>query len=414
MTAKTMLSIFGRPWLIEPNVAMTMLEYLQSNDGEFRYSDVKESESNIVFASMKGVITAPGDSYGLSSFKGFDGAKVAVIPISGAMMKDDYCGALGTSTIANLVSMADATSSVEKIVLAIDSPGGSVSGTQYLADTVKSCVKETVALYDMACSAAYWVASACNSMYASNTTSIAGSIGTMISLVDNTKAAEKKGYVLREYYATQSKDKNKAFTLARDGDGRALISEMLDPLNNEFIASVKSNRSNVSEDALTGKTFLAKEAIAMGLTDGISSLKDIVNNYSNKKQIKSMDINELKMKHPELVAAVQKETLASERDRVNTWMVYADIDPKAVKDGIASGENISQSAQAELMRKQIFAEMKDNIKKDSNKIPDVKTEEPKDEKEPTAEEKAKAEMEARVLAERKAMQQFLTVKTIKD
>lgn len=56
-----------------------------------------------------------------------------------------------------------------------------------------------------------------------------------------------------------------------------------------------------------------------------------------------MTASEIKEKHPEAYNAI----VASERDRVGAWMAFVGVDPKAVAEGIKSGENISQTAMAE-------------------------------------------------------------------
>lgn len=71
-------------------------------------------------------------------------------------------------------------------------------------------------------------------------------------------------------------------------------------------------------------------------------------NVNNKK----MDIAELKEKHPSLYAQIVAEGSAigieQERDRVGAWAVFSEVDPEAVKAGIASGKNISQKEMVEL------------------------------------------------------------------
>lgn len=66
----------------------------------------------------------------------------------------------------------------------------------------------------------------------------------------------------------------------------------------------------------------------------------------------TMTISELKEKHPALYAQIASESvqqgIEQERDRVGAWSAFMDIDAKRVKEGIASGKNISQTEMAEL------------------------------------------------------------------
>jgi ATP-dependent protease ClpP protease subunit len=69
------------------------------------------------------------------------------------------------------------------------------------------------------------------------------------------------------------------------------------------------------------------------------------------KKIK-MTLAEFKSENPELF----KEIVTAERERCETWAVYADVDIKAVQEGITSGKTISPKVQAEFIRKQVSAE----------------------------------------------------------
>lgn len=386
---------------------MQLLEcWEQIKAGTTEWSVESESEGSEKF-KMEGVTYAPISSYGMKEFKGFDGASVAVIPIQGPLMKQDFCGSLGTASLINLIKMADNTPSVKTIIFDTDSPGGTVDGTQALASAIKGTRARTIsAVSGMAGSACYWSISGCDEIYATADTDIIGSIGTMISLVDNSKAQEGKGTVLRTYYADASKDKNKDMTDAKNGDGKALVQNMLNPMNDAFVGSVKASRPMISEDALTGKVFTSKSAQEMGLIDGIRSMDDVFQSamqstatnpsYWQKTNIKKptsksnkMDINQLKAEYPDAYKAV----LAEERDRVGAWLEFIDADVKAVVTGINSGERIGQKQTVELTRKSFYAEMKNGVEKESEETP-AKSAVAPEEKLP--EEKPKSEADTRL------------------
>lgn len=280
MDLKVGLNIYNKPWLIEPQSALNLLdmwEKVLSNQTTWRaeadqahdgYRQVQK-----LFAAQD-TIFAPIDKWQAKSFTGFDGASTAIIPVQGPLMKNDFCGDFGTANLANFFRLAERTPSVQSIVLLIDSPGGTVDGTASFAETIKRSKKTTLAVVDgMAASAAYWIGSSANKMVATSKTDIVGSIGTMVSWRDWSKAYEERGIVLREYYATASTDKNKAYREANAGDGRMLVAEMLDPINNEFTGAVKSNRKNSlnleQENVLTGKTYVASKGKQVGLIDSI-------------------------------------------------------------------------------------------------------------------------------------------------
>jgi ClpP class serine protease len=277
---KVGLNIYNKPWLIEPQSALNLFDMWDrviSNKTDWRSETEhdREAYSHVQkFFAISDITFAPIDTYEAKNFKGFEGSQLAVIPVMGPLMKQDFCGDFGTSSMANFFRLAENTRSVESIALLIDSPGGTVDGTASFADTIKRSKKYTMSIVDgLACSAAYWIGSSANQMVATSKTDTIGSIGTMCSWRDYSKMYETNGVVLRQYYASKSIDKNRAFNEANAGDGRMLVQETLDPLNNEFIGAVKSNRKDKldteKEDVLTGKTYVAGRAKDVGLIDGI-------------------------------------------------------------------------------------------------------------------------------------------------
>jgi ClpP class serine protease len=295
---KVALNIYNKQWLIEPQSALNLLalwERIMDNqttwraekdDAENGYRQIKK-----LFAQSS-VILAPDNVWDAETFSGFDGADVAIIPVNGPLMKYDFCGSFGTANLGRMFQLADSTPSVKSIVLLVDSPGGTVDGTSSFAEMIKKSKKTTMAIVDgLTASAAYWIASSANEVISTSKTDVIGSIGTMVSWWDRTEAMKANGYVLREYYATKSVDKNRGFREAAAGDGRMLIQEMLDPINNEFTGAVKTNRSGkldlANEDVLTGKTYIATRAKEVGLIDNIMSFdKAIARSLQMAKTIK--------------------------------------------------------------------------------------------------------------------------------
>lgn len=88
-----------------------------------------------------------------------------------------------------------------------------------------------------------------------------------------------------------------------------------------------------------------------------STNDDKPNTNQNKK---TMNKEQLKAEHPavynEIFEAGQTAGIAQEKDRAGAWAVWSEVDPKAVAEGIKSGENISQTAMAELSMKKISAD----------------------------------------------------------
>jgi signal peptide peptidase SppA len=243
------------------------LDFESSTDTE--YTEEKNSLPYALFES------SPGRKY--SVFDEAPKGSIAVIPVRGPLMKDDEqdCGVLsaGMDTLGTRVIEADQHPNISGIILYIDSPGGTVDGTQAFADKVKACKTPVVTFIDgLMASAALWIGTSASRIIAQNSTTEIGSIGVMVQFADMQPMWEQDGVKFHRINADQSRDKNKTFTDALNGDYTGIKNEQLNPLAEQFIAAVKANRPNLPDSVFTGKVFFAEDALSLGLIDEIGSL----------------------------------------------------------------------------------------------------------------------------------------------
>lgn len=92
--------------------------------------------------------------------------------------------------------------------------------------------------------------------------------------------------------------------------------------------------------------------------------KEIINIKTEKK----MTIAELKEKYPELYASIVVLGVSQEKDRVQAWLAFSDVDLEAVSKGIDAGDLVSQKVIAEMSRKAMSAEF---LKKTEKESPDA-------------------------------------------
>lgn len=315
-------TVISKPWLIESQAAYSYLQLFHDVlHGKASFNFLENFQARISqFTAQENTVFAPIHRADAEEHPGYDGKTIAVVPISGPLTKANSCGWFGTASIRNELLKIDATPSIKTVILLIDSPGGTVDGTQALADTYRNMQKEKISFIDgMMCSAACWIGSGGDRVIASSQTDIIGSIGTMISFYDNTEALKKLGYELREYYADASGDKNKMFKDGKSGNGKLLIEQMLNPLNDVFLNHVKQNRAGKLNEAetLSGKTFLAPDALKNGLIDEISSFDTLINSLNKKSN--TMSVKWKKISQLLGVSATDKVELTSEQlDKAET------------------------------------------------------------------------------------------------
>lgn len=221
----------------------------------------------------------------------------AIIPLKGTMLKYGTWCSYGTEEVAHAIRMAAVHENINSIVLDIDSGGGSVDAVSPIVQAIefaRSIGIPVVASVDMACSAAYWSASATDRIIADNGISATvGSIGVMMSFWDVKGYYEKLGYKLHTVYAPESDHKNLPFEKALEGDYDLLKELELSPLAVDFQNAVKANREgklNLEEPGLlNGKTFYAQKALAAGLIDEIGTRDRAIQHAQELAQINAFN-----------------------------------------------------------------------------------------------------------------------------
>lgn len=245
---------------------------------------------------------------------------IALITIDGQMTKRGSSFG-GCSTVAVRRALRDAAAdyAVRSIILHICSPGGTVAGTADLAEDVaavragKFGKAKSVTAYvaDMGCSAAYWVASQCDRIYA-NTTAVVGSIGTYTVLEDDTKLQEEIGIKWR--VVSTGKYKGLGADGAVTEELVADVQREVNELNKPFLAAVSAGRGNKIPDIAAvsdGRAYVSEQAKALGLVDEIASLDAAVEAVSKNTRSNTMtpteQVKAIAAEHPESVASFREE-----------------------------------------------------------------------------------------------------------
>ena len=268
---------------IHPHAEMTAL--VVPHDAHWA---IEETAARAYLSMMRGVsvsahmaeVEARGKSDDSREYPIQEG--IAYLSLTGPMTKSPTSFGTGTSTsyLRRQIRSAGADKDVKAIVLRIDSPGGSVGGTDDLAADVKrvSASKPVYAyVEDQCCSAALWVASQATRVYA-NKTALVGSIGTYMVLYDSSKAAEKEGIEVLVFSTGDHKGAGVPGAKITD-EQKADFQRVVDDLNAHFLAAVASGR-NLSMQAIkqiaTGQVWIASQALERNLVDRVCSMDEAV------------------------------------------------------------------------------------------------------------------------------------------
>ncbi len=212
-----------------------------------------------------------------------DEQTLAVISIQGMMTKRGSSLSDAGSTIAlrSAVRKAARDSDISAILLVIDSGGGTVAGTADFGREVFSARKSKPVfafIEDMTASAAYWIASQADRVYANAKTALVGSIGTFIGLYDYSAQAVKEG--VRPVVIKAGKFKGAGFegTTITD-EQKAYWQGIVDSVQAQFTEAVASGRRlnmTAAENLVQGRVWVAAEAVDLKLIDGIQSYEETV------------------------------------------------------------------------------------------------------------------------------------------
>lgn len=283
---------------------------------------------------------------------------VAVVSISGPLVRyaglmTEISGATSYSRVAKDLGVAVRSPEVKKIILDINSGGGTVDGCQELADHILEArkVKPVVAyIGGTGCSAAYWLASACEKIYAAET-SITGSIGVQLIVPPE----EKDGSLA--FLSSHSPNKNAS---PHKKEGKNEAQRIVDDLGEIFVSSVAANRGISKDDVLKnygqGSVFVGPDALNRGLIDEISTMEKILTERKGKK----LNAEEIKKEYPEAYTqifgiganSIDQEKIKSdakieaqkeERNRV-AQILDLKGSQKSTREMISEGKSIGEAA----------------------------------------------------------------------
>ena len=217
-----------------------------------------------------------------------DDAGVATISIKGPLTNDgdaiwnEWMGMTGYPEIRDAMISAATDTSVQHIVLDIDSGGGAVSGvddTAKLIRLVHDNVKPVTAFTDGSMhSAAYWLGSSAGEVYASKAAGM-GSIGVIATHMERSEMLKEAGIGVTVVRAGKYKALANGVEKLTE-EGKAQIQAGVDAAYKIFVGHVAEMRGKSYEFAdsvmAQGREFYGQAGADAGLVDGIKSFDQVM------------------------------------------------------------------------------------------------------------------------------------------
>lgn len=231
------------------------------------------SRSNDLVALEKSLGQKPSYAHSSTVREG-----IGIVPLQGPTFKranlfTAVSGATSYEIVLRDIHAMIESPEVKAILLNIDSPGGEANGCAELADHIYNA-RQLKPIYayvgGLGASAAYWIASSCSKIYASET-ALLGSIGVQ-SLV---RSKEKSGEI--SFVSSVSPNKNRDPGTEK---GATEVQRTVDDLGAIFVQKIARNRGVSPETVLEkfgqGSVFIGDKSLEKGMIDEISSFEGAI------------------------------------------------------------------------------------------------------------------------------------------
>jgi protease-4 len=211
------------------------------------------------------IVSARGGAGGLPG-----GAHVARLSVTGLITENRKL----TEAIDKLAN----DSAVKALIVAIDSPGGTVSGGESLHNAIArvAAKKPVVAVMGgIAASAGYMIAVPAERIFAREST-LTGSIGVLLETGEISSLLEKVGITAEAIVSGPLKDQP-SLTHKLSEQGRAVLHALVDDMYDQFVGMVATGRHMAPEavrKAGDGRAYTGRQALTLGLIDQIGEERD--------------------------------------------------------------------------------------------------------------------------------------------
>ena len=211
--------------------------------------------------------------------------KIAVVPVEGEIASADstVAGTQPTATPEGLVDalqQAKDDESVAAVVLEVNSPGGGVTASdemhQSILDFKRSSGKPViVSMGDTAASGGYYISTAADKIVANETT-LTGSLGVFIPLLNFSEAAQKYG-VTQEYIKSGKFKTMGSSWKDLTPEERKIFQSIVSEEYDRFVQVIVEGRGLPEErvrEIADGRIYSGEQAKELGLVDSFGSLDE--------------------------------------------------------------------------------------------------------------------------------------------
>ncbi|NLX40756.1 MAG: signal peptide peptidase SppA [Bacteroidales bacterium] len=207
--------------------------------------------------------------------------KIAVVYANGEIMVEGNDRVISGIKLSQTLEKVRKDSTIKAVVLRVNSPGGSVSGSEMIHREISLLkeVKPVIASYgNYAASGGYWISAKADKIF-TNKSTLTGSIG-VFSLVPNLSKTMEKHLHLHSVSITTNKHSDALSGMrALDNAEIAYMQRAVDKIYNDFTAIVSEGRNMTTEQVDMigqGRVWAGSDALNIGLADMEGGLVDAI------------------------------------------------------------------------------------------------------------------------------------------
>ena len=226
--------------------------------------------------SFLGVATALS---GGDSGSGF-GPAVAVIRVEGIIVaEDDPTAGAASGVIMDELERAAADRTVRAIVLRVDSPGGTVTGSAQIYEAILELEKPViVSMGSTAASGGYYISAPADVIVARPDT-ITGSIGVIYTLFNVEELLDELGVEVITITSGPNKDLGSLWDDPTP-EQLAIFAALVEESYEEFVDIIAEGRPELDEEEVReladGRIYSGRQALALGLVDELGNLEEAI------------------------------------------------------------------------------------------------------------------------------------------
>ena len=200
----------------------------------------------------------------------------------------------GSDYIVNELRSLSKISTLQAVILRINSPGGTVGAVQEIYEEIENLrkrgIKVVASFGDIATSGAYYIASACDAIVSQPGT-MTGSIGVIIPILNFKNLMEKVGIKQESIKSGRYKDIG-AGSKEMTPEEREILQKIVDNVYNQFLSAVKKGRKGKVKGEWNkiadGRIFSGEQAYKLGLVDelgGLEKAKEVAKKLAGIKRL---------------------------------------------------------------------------------------------------------------------------------